>query len=136
MVNGNEQQVLVLTERYDAALQYAREKHAPHRRWMQGNRPVPYLSHPLAVSALVIEAGGDEDQAIAGLLHDVVEDAGGQPRLDEIREQFGERVARIVEACSDWVEDATPDPRPLWWPRKRAYVGRLEVDPRTPPSSL
>ena len=87
MAKGDEQQVTVLSERYDAAVRYARQMHHGQFRKVGGTRNVPYLSHPLAVSALVIEAGGDEDQAIAGLLHDVVEDAGGKVRLDEIRDR-------------------------------------------------
>jgi (p)ppGpp synthase/HD superfamily hydrolase len=108
-----------LTDRYDAALTYARTRHAGQVRKGTG---IPYLSHLLAVSALVIEDGGDEDQAIAGLLHDVVEDTGGAPVLVEVRERFGDEVARIVDACSDTDED----PKPPWEPRKRAYIAELE----------
>jgi (p)ppGpp synthase/HD superfamily hydrolase len=79
---------------------------------------VPYLSHLMAVTSLVLEAGGDEEMAIAALLHDVVEDCGGMPRLREIRKQFGARVARIVEGCTD----SFGEPKPEWIDRKRGYL--------------
>src|SRR5262249_43902212 len=62
---------------------------------------IPYIAHLMSVSALVIEAGCDEDVAIAALLHDVVEDCGGRPMLNEVRRRFGPRVADIVEGCTD-----------------------------------
>ena len=80
-----------------------------------------YVSHLLIVAGLVLEFGGDEDDAIAGLLHDAVEDAGGRARLEDIEKQFGARVARIVEACSD--TDAVP--KPPWRQRKHAYIAHL-----------
>lgn len=70
---------------------------------------------------MVLEEGGDEDQAIAALLHDVVEDQGGQPMLDEVRARFGDRVAMIVEACSDTVTK----PKPPWGARKQQYLDHL-----------
>src|SRR5260221_3647494 len=76
------------------AFRYAAEKHAGQTRKQTA---VPYLSHLMAVASLVLEAGGDEDMAIAALLHDVVEDCGGMPRLREVRKQFGRRVAEDVE---------------------------------------
>jgi len=89
---------------------------------------VPYLSHLMAVASLVLEAGGDEEMAIAALLHDVVEDCGGVPRLREIRRKFGARVARMVEGCTD----SFGDPKLPWLERKRAYLGRLsKEDPET-----
>jgi (p)ppGpp synthase/HD superfamily hydrolase len=83
---------------------------------------VPYLSHLMAVSSLVLEAGGDEEMAIAALLHDVVEDCGGMPRLQEIRKQFGARVARIVEGCTD----SFTEPKPDWIERKRGYLAEVK----------
>ena len=85
-----------------------------------GEPPIPYMAHILSVTSLVMQAGGDEDEVIAALLHDVPEDHGGQPRLDEIREMFGDRVADIVEGLSDHLgpEGEKAD----WWDRKRAYV--------------
>jgi (p)ppGpp synthase/HD superfamily hydrolase len=83
---------------------------------------VPYLSHLMAVAGLVLEAGGDEDLAIAALLHDVVEDCGGMPRLREIRKQFGPRVAKIVEGCTD----AFVVPKPEWLKRKKDYLREVK----------
>src|SRR3954471_1756810 len=90
-----------LSERFDEALVYAARHHREQLR--KGSR-VPYMSHLMSVSAIVLEHGGSEDQAIAGLLHDAVEDAPkgeGRAVLNNIRERFGETVADIVEACSD-----------------------------------
>lgn len=97
---------------------YASMLHQEQTR--KGGR-VPYVSHLLGVASLVIEEGGTETQAIAALLHDAVEDQGGQPRLDEIRERFGEDIAAIVDACSD----SDVEPKPPWRPRKEAYIARL-----------
>jgi (p)ppGpp synthase/HD superfamily hydrolase len=97
------------------AFRYAAEKHAGQTRKQSA---VPYLSHLMAVASLVLEAGGDEDLAIAALLHDVVEDCGGMPRLGEILEQFGPRVAKIVEGCSD----CFGEPKPAWIQRKKDYL--------------
>lgn len=69
----------------------------------------------------MLEGGGDEDQAIAALLHDAAEDQGGEPRIADIRVRFGERVARIVHGCSD----SFVEPKPDWRPRKEAYIARL-----------
>ncbi|MFT8247374.1 HD domain-containing protein [Roseomonas sp. BN140053] len=88
---------------------------------------IPYLAHLLAVSALVLEHGGDGDQAVAGLLHDVVEDCGAE-HADMILERFGPRVAGIVRDCTD----ADTTPKPPWRGRKEAYLRHLEtVSPDT-----
>src|ERR1700722_11320126 len=87
-----------LGPKLQGAFVYAAKMHAGQARKAT---TVPYLSHLMAVTSLVLEAGGDEEMAIAALLHDVVEDCGGMPRLREIRKQFGARVARIVEGCTD-----------------------------------
>lgn len=92
-----------------------------HRDQARKGTTIPYVSHLLSVAALVLEDGGDETEAIAALLHDVVEDQGGAPRLEEIRVKFGEEVARIVDACSD--TDQTP--KPPWRARKEAYIAHL-----------
>ena len=76
----------------------------------------------MAVSSLVLEAGGDEELAIAALLHDVVEDCGGMPRLREIRKKFGKRVAHIVEGCTD----TFVEPKPDWIERKRGYLEEVK----------
>jgi (p)ppGpp synthase/HD superfamily hydrolase len=82
---------------------------------------VPYIAHLLAVTAIVLENDGDEETAIAALLHDAVEDQGGQPTLDRIRREFGEKVARIVYECSD----ADAEPKPPWRIRKEQYIEAL-----------
>src|SRR5215813_7882770 len=88
----------VLTDRFDRALVYATHVHGGQVR---KGTSIPYVSHLLAVSATVLEYGGDEDLAIAALLHDSVEDQGGKVRLEDVRNRFGARVAHIVEMCSD-----------------------------------
>jgi (p)ppGpp synthase/HD superfamily hydrolase len=113
----------MLTERFDQALVYASAVHRGHKR--KGTE-IPYLSHLMSVSALVLEAGGDEDMAIAALLHDAAEDCGGQARLDDIRVQFGGRVAQIVEACSDSLT-ADPEAKAHWVKRKTAYLKKLKT---------
>jgi (p)ppGpp synthase/HD superfamily hydrolase len=114
--------------RLDDAFALARELHAGQRR--KGTE-IPYLGHLMAVAALVIEDGGDEDEAIAALLHDAVEDQGGPPTLALIRERFGPRVAAIVAACSD--TDETP--KPPWRARKEAYLAHLHA-PDLPDGAL
>jgi (p)ppGpp synthase/HD superfamily hydrolase len=109
---------MVLTERFQRALLHAANAHACHLR--KGTK-IPYLSHLLAVASLVLENGGTEDEAIAALLHDAVEDQGGAPRLKLIRAEFGKRVADIVDGCTDTDED----PKPPWEKRKRKYLARL-----------
>ena len=79
------------------------------------------MSHLMAVTALVMEAGGDEDLAIAALLHDVVEDCGGEPRMTEIQRKFGKRVAHVVDGCTDTDES----PKPPWRERKERYLKHL-----------
>jgi (p)ppGpp synthase/HD superfamily hydrolase len=101
------------------AFQYAAEKHAGQTRKQTA---VPYLSHLMAVASLVLEAGGDEDMAIAALLHDVVEDCGGMPRLREVRKQFGPRVAKIVEGCTD----SFVEPKVEWMERKKGYLREVK----------
>lgn len=112
-----------LGPRLQQAFRYAAEKHAGQTR---KKTAVPYLSHLMAVASLVLEAGGDEDMAIAALLHDVVEDCGGMPRLREIRRKFGPRVAKIVEGCTD----SFSDPKPPWLERKQSYLARLKREDR------
>ena len=92
-----------------------------HRGQMRKGTKIPYVAHLLAVTALVIEVGGDEEMAIAALLHDAVEDRGGRPVLDQIRQRFGQDVTDTVEACSD--TDVTP--KPPWRKRKEAYIAAL-----------
>jgi (p)ppGpp synthase/HD superfamily hydrolase len=114
---------VVLTDRYAQAVAYASFIHATDTR--KGTN-ISYMSHLLGVSSLVIEAGGDEDEAITGLLHDAVEDAGGLPRLEDTRARFGDRVADIVLACSDSTDEERK--RTVgYWPRKQAYLDHLEA---------
>lgn len=115
----------MLSQRFDQALVYA---HELHRAQTRKGGSIPYIAHPLSVAALVVEHGGDEDQAIAALLHDGPEDQGGEATLDEIRARFGAGVARIVADCSDTFET----PKPPWAERKRAYLAHLaDSDPRS-----
>ncbi len=109
-------------QRYGKALAFAAEKHAGQKR--KGTR-IPYISHPIAVASLVLEYGGDEDEVIAALLHDVAEDCGGQEALDEIREKFGMGVAAIVRGCSDTLET----PKPKWRQRKQTFIDDLQGAP-------
>jgi (p)ppGpp synthase/HD superfamily hydrolase len=92
----------VLTDRFDRALLYATHVHGGQVR--KGTSTLS-AAHLLAVAATVLEYGGDEDLAIAALLHDSVEDRGGKARLDDVRNRFGDGVARIVEVCSDSLAD-------------------------------
>ena len=103
--------------RFEEALLYATRVHAVQRR--KGGT-VPYITHLLAVAALVGEGGGDEDEVIAALLHDAVEDQGGAARLADIRARFGDTVAAIVAGC-------TAEEFPTWRAAKEAYVARLAV---------
>ena len=112
------------THRVSEALRFAAEAHAGQSR--KGKPDEPYLSHILTVAGLVAHYGGDEDQIIAGVLHDAVEDAGGRTMADDIRDAFGDRVADIVLACSDAVPDGDGDKGP-WKPRKLAYVARIRA---------
>ena len=112
--------VPLLTARFDAALHYATRHHALQLR---KGTPVPYAAHLLAVASLVLEMHGDEDEAIGGLLHDVVEDGGGRAALAEIEAAFGAPVAAIVEANSDTLDPKDDEGgRAGWYARKRAYV--------------
>jgi (p)ppGpp synthase/HD superfamily hydrolase len=107
-----------LTGQFSKALGYAECKH--HNQVRKGG-DIPYIGHLLTVAGLVINDGGSEDQAIAALLHDAVEDAGGPATLEEIRANFGGDVARIVEECSD----TDKEPKPPWRQRKQDYIDHL-----------
>jgi (p)ppGpp synthase/HD superfamily hydrolase len=115
--------VTVLTDRFDRALLYATHVHGGQVR---KGTSTPYVAHLLAVAATVLEYGGDEDLAIAALLHDSVEDQGGTARLDDVRNRFGNRVALVVEACSDSLADTAKGERKAdWQDRKKAYLSHL-----------
>jgi (p)ppGpp synthase/HD superfamily hydrolase len=121
---------VTLTSRFTRAVDYAREVHTGLRK---GTR-VPYLAHLLGVVSLVLGESGhvpfpvSEDMAIAALLHDAVEDAGGLPRLRDIEAKFGNDVARIVEGCSDSFEE-DPAKKAEWKLRKSSYVSRMDKEP-------
>jgi (p)ppGpp synthase/HD superfamily hydrolase len=108
----------IFSKRFIAGLSYAARLHA---RQIRKRTERPYIGHLLGVASIVIEYGGDEDMAIAALLHDAVEDQGGLPRLREIRKKFGKRVAHIVDGCTD----AYTEPKSPWLERKRSYIARV-----------
>jgi len=115
----------VLTDLFDRALLYATHVHGGQVR--KGSS-TPYVAHLMAVSATVLEYGGDEDLAIAALLHDSVEDQGGAGRLEDVRNRFGKRVAKIVAACSDSMANtAAGEKKPDWHTRKMAYIKHLKT---------
>ncbi len=109
---------MTLSLKYQEALVFAFDLHRAQER--KGSK-VPYLAHVLGVSSLVLEHGGDEDLAIAGLLHDAVEDQGGLETAEAIKTRFGERVARVVLECTDSHEE----PKPPWKERKQRYLDKL-----------
>ncbi len=112
----------MLTERFGEALRYAHRLHLAQTR---KGTAIPYVTHLMTVSALVLEHGGSEDQAIAGLLHDAAEDQGGAETLADIETDFGAAVAKIVADCTDsWAE-----PKPPWRERKEAYLATLGGKP-------
>ena len=118
----------LLTERFDNALQFA---HGVHRSQPRKDTTIPYVSHLLSVAGLVLESGGDEDLAIAALLHDAVEDAedmSGEEMSDRIRAKFGDRVADIVDGCSD-AKSSPGESKPPWRSRKEAYLEHLRSAP-------
>ena len=116
-----------LTERFNNALLYAARLHADQFR--KGNDSIPYVAHLIGVASIVLEYGADEDQAIAALLHDAVEDQGGYKQLELIRQNFGPTVAQIVSDCSDSFDP----PKPPWQKRKEDYIHHL---PQVSPASL
>ena len=107
-----------LSPRFNEAMLWAAELHADQTRKVSGD---PYLSHLLRVTGMVMEFGADEDEAIAALLHDAVEDQGGAATAEEIRRRFGARVAQIVLGCTD----TDQHPKPPWRARKEAYLAHL-----------
>ena len=114
---------MIYSNRIVDAFAFAHEIHADHTRKGSG---VPYITHVMAVAAIVGEHGGDEDSFIAALLHDAVEDGEGHATLEQIRAQFGTRVADLVEACSD----AFVKPKPEWRERKERFITAMRnADP-------
>lgn len=114
-----EKSAVQLGPRFMRAFVFAAAKHAGQTR---KTTSVPYLAHLMGVASLVLEFRGDEDLAIAALLHDVVEDCGGLPMLKEVRRKFGSRVAKIVDGCTD----SYGEPKLPWLERKEAYLRHLK----------
>jgi (p)ppGpp synthase/HD superfamily hydrolase len=115
---------MILSERYREALGFAFDLHKEQTRQGSG---VPYVAHLVGVSSLALEYGADEDEAIAALLHDAVEDQGGRETLNQIRGRFGEKVASIVAGCTDAVDP----PKPPWRKRKENYLEHLRTADRS-----
>ena len=109
-----------LTTRYRDALVFSFDL---HQQQLRKSSTVPYFAHLMSVSALVLEYGGSEDEAIAGLLHDAVEDQGGLEILQEIRDRYGDKVASVVEECSD----SFTNPKPPWLERKITYLEHMKA---------
>jgi (p)ppGpp synthase/HD superfamily hydrolase len=107
-----------LSHRFEQALVYATQLHAHQVR--KGS-DIPYISHLLSVAALVLEDGGDEDETIAALLHDSIEDCGGAETRQAILTLFGERVTNIVDGCTE--SDVIP--KPPWHDRKLLYLEKM-----------
>ena len=112
-----------LTGSFHSALSYASMIHQEQKRKSRdGARRVPYVLHLLGTCAIVLENGGSETEAIAALLHDAIEDQGGEYQAKRIRELFGEEVERIVRGCTD----SFSTPKAPWPQRKREYIERLK----------
>jgi len=118
MMIVQEKMVTKLTERFEKALMYAAQLHSLQVR---KQTDIPYVSHLLSVAALVLEDGGNEDEAIAALLHDAVEDQGGMTTRKVILQHFGEKVTAIVDGCTE----SSVTPKPPWRDRKLRYLQQI-----------
>ena len=114
---------VTLSDRFFTAVVYATTLHRDQAR---KSTTVPYICHPLGVASLLIEAGATEDQIVAGLLHDIAEDCGGEPRLTDIEQMFGAEVAWIVRGCSDSLVQTGAEKAP-WKERKEAHLKLLRA---------
>ncbi|MEH1841169.1 MAG: HD domain-containing protein [Nostoc sp.] len=108
----------MLSERFTTALTYATQLHANQIRKGSG---IPYVAHLLGVTSIALEYGANEDEAIAALLHDAIEDQGGAATREEIHRRFGDNVTAIVNGCTD----ADTTPKPPWRQRKEAYIAHI-----------
>lgn len=116
----NQTNKFLLSDHFEQALIYATRLHSNQVR--KGSN-VPYISHLLGVTALVLEDGGSEEEAIAALLHDAIEDQGGDKIRQEIKAKFGEIVAEIVEGCTE----SDTEPKPAWRERKLATIKKFRL---------
>jgi (p)ppGpp synthase/HD superfamily hydrolase len=114
----------LLSERFLEAFELAFHL---HNQQLRKESKIPYIAHLMAVSSLVLENGGNENQAIAALLHDAVEDQGGWDTLKDIKDKFGEEVASLVDGCTD----AYTNPKPPWKERKVAYLEKMKTAPES-----
>jgi (p)ppGpp synthase/HD superfamily hydrolase len=110
----------ILTDRFNTALIQSQQWHSNQLR--KGSS-VPYFSHLMSVAALVLEDGGSEDEAIAALLHDAIEDCGGEPIRQEIIKLFGDRVTKLVDGCTE----SFITPKPPWKERKLQYIQQIQT---------
>lgn len=108
-----------MSDRFAEALAMANELHGDQVR--KGTK-VPYVSHLLIVAGTVLQNGGDEDEAIAALLHDTVEDCGGKPVMEKIRRRFGDKIADLVDGCTE----TDIRPKPPWRERKERYIENIK----------
>src|SRR5437868_13547995 len=108
-----------LSEKFQEALIYATRAHGDQTRKKTG---IPFVAHILGVSAIAMEYGANETEAIGALLHDTVEDCGGAERLRDVRKKCGDGVAKIVDGCTD----TDHEPKPPWLERKKGYIAHLE----------
>jgi (p)ppGpp synthase/HD superfamily hydrolase len=123
-----------LTERFDLALAYA---NALHRGDLRKHAEIPAIAHLMGVCSLVLENGGNEMEAIAALLHDAAEEHGGAAQVAQIATYFGEDVARIVQECSDSLDDGSRGQKAPWFDRKTAYIAQLRaLAPARPSTAL
>jgi (p)ppGpp synthase/HD superfamily hydrolase len=116
--------MVALTERFTDALVYATRLHATQTR---KGKPTPYIAHLLGVTALVLEDGGDETEAIAALLHDALEDQPEKTSPEEIQQRFGAEVLNLILACTDTPPDYKGGPKPPWKERKEKYLAHLRA---------
>ena len=122
-MSTKQQPHIMLSDRFITAVSYATTL---HRNQVRKSTNIPYICHPLGVASLLIEAGADEDQVIAGLLHDIAEDCGGEARLADIKQMFGDRVEAIVRGCSDSLTESEESKAPSV-ERKRIHLAHLET---------